>query len=112
MENALFLDNKTVEIVKKYLPENDVLNNMVNFFSLFSDVTRVKMLSALSISEMCVSDLSHILDINQTTISHQLKLLRDNGFVKFRREGKVIYYSAKRKTINDVMMTGVVYLGY
>lgn len=112
MENALILDKSTAETVREYLPKNDVLNNMVNFFSLFSDVTRVKMLSALSIAEMCVTDLAAVLDINQTTVSHQLKLLRDSGFVKYRREGKVIYYSARKKTVNDVMMTGVVYLGY
>lgn len=99
--------NDKEKLVKKYLPTNAALSDMCSFFSVFSDVTRVKILSALCISELCVSDISNLLEINQTTVSHQLKLLRDAAIVDFRREGKIIYYRIVNKYVNDIMMTGV-----
>lgn len=70
------------------------------------------MLSALAISEMCVTDLSRVLDINQTTVSHQLRLLKNLGIVKSERCGKIIFYSLVNDTVNDVMLKGVEFLGY
>jgi len=99
-------------LVKKYIPSNSMLADMCNFFSIFSDVTRVKILTALSITELCVTDISESLALNQTTVSHQLKLLRDAGMVQFRRDGKVIYYKATNKYIDEIMATGAKHLGY
>ena len=70
------------------------------------------MLSALAISEMCVTDLSRVLSINQTTVSHQLRLLKNLGIVKSRRDGKIITYSLVNDTVNDVMLKGVEFLSY
>ena len=70
------------------------------------------MLSALAISEMCVTDLSRVLEINQTTVSHQLRLLKNLGIVKSERQGKIIFYSLVNDTVNDVMLKGVEFLGY
>ena len=61
---------------------------------------------------MCVSDLSEILDINQTTVSHQLKILRSTGIVNARRDGKTIYYSLANRIIPEIMRFGTLYLGY
>lgn len=97
-------------LVQKYLPSNAVLADMCSFFSAFSDVTRVKILSALAITELCVTDISQLLCINQTTVSHQLRLLRDIGLVSYRRDGKTIFYRISNGHINDIMMTGVEYL--
>ena len=69
------------------------------------------MLSALAISEMCVTDLSRVLDINQTTVSHQLRLLKNLGIVKSERSGKIIFYSLVNDLVNDVMLKGVEFLG-
>lgn len=110
MENAISLNLNTKELIENYLPENSVLSDICALFSVFSDVTRVKMLSALSISEMCVTDLSAVLQLNQTTVSHQLKLLRDADMVTYRRDGKIIYYKVTNKYINEVMMTGADYV--
>ena len=82
----------------------------VCFFSVFADSTRVRMLSALAISEMCVTDLSRVLGINQTTVSHQLRLLKNLGIVKCERYGKIIFYSLINDTVNDVMLKGVEFL--
>lgn len=111
-ESVLLLDRKTQSIVEDYIPDGRTVEELVGFFNIFSDGTRLKMLSALSISSMCVSDLAKILCLNQTTVSHQLRLLRTSGAVKCRRHGKVIFYSIANPKINDIMMWGVEYLGY
>lgn len=111
-ENVLLLDRKTQSIVENYIPDSKTLDGLSDFFNLFSDNTRLKMLSALSISSMCVSDLAKILSLNQTTVSHQLKMLKSAGAVRSRRHGKVIFYSISDPKINDVMMWGIEYLGY
>ena len=109
-ENNIKADMKVVSDIKYYLPEEKSLTMLAEFFSMFSDETRIKILSALSVSELCVNDIANILKLNQTTVSHQLKLLKSVGAVKFRRDGKIIYYSIADKQINDCLLTGVNYL--
>ena len=110
--NVLLLDKRMVSLVSEYVPTQDMIDELVKFFSVFSDATRLKMLSALAISEMCVTDMSVILGINQTTVSHQLRLLKNLGAVKTRRQGKVIFYSLRTELLNDVLLKGVEFLGY
>ncbi len=104
------LDEKTLQNLQYYMPENHFLQQLANFFSVFSDSTRLKILSALAVSQMCVNDISVSLNLNQTTVSHQLKLLKSIGAVKDKREGKIIFYSIANNTIHDVMLNGVDYL--
>lgn len=111
-KSVLLLDKKTVGLVENYVPSDEILEELVSFFSLFSDLTRIKIISALAISEMCVTDLSSLLGFNQTTVSHQLKTLRDIGAVKYRRDGKIILYSLKNEVINETILKGVEFLGY
>ena len=101
--------NKHQDIVD-YMPSKDVFEGLANYFSAFSDCTRLKILSALAIAKMCVTDISMVLDINQTTVSHQLKILKDQGLIRCDRDGKVMLYSVATPTINDVMLSGVDYL--
>ena len=70
------------------------------------------MVSALAISEMCVSDLSKVLKLNQTTVSHQLRLLKNLNAVKTKRQGKIVFYSLRNDALNDVLLKGVEFLGY
>ncbi len=109
---TLLLDKRTQTLVEQCIPDNDTLESLVNFFSIFADGTRLRILSALSITEMCVTDLSRVLCINQTTVSHQLRLLKNAGMVKCNRLGKVIFYSLRNETVNEVMLKGVEFLGY
>ena len=111
MTETLLLDKRTQGMVESYVPEGEVLWHLVRFFSVFSDNTRLRILSALAISEMCVTDISRVLDINQTTVSHQLRLLKNLGIVKSERSGKIIFYSLVNDTVNDVMLKGVEFLG-
>ena len=107
----LLLDKRTQSLVEDYVPQGEILEGVVCFFSVFADYTRVKILSALAISEMCVTDLSRILDINQTTISHQLRFLKSAGIVKSIRQGKIVFYSLTNDSINDVILKGIEFLG-
>lgn len=111
-EKSFTLSGRMRELVINYVPEDALLDDLVDFFTVFSDKTRLKMLSALSISEMCVTDISELLDINQTTVSHQLRLLKNLGAVTSRRCGKVVYYSLKDELISDVLLKGVEYIGF
>ena len=111
MQDTMLLDRRTKDLVMEYVPEGDVLDSIVCFFSIFADPTRVRMLSALAISEMCVTDLSWVFNINQTTVSHLLRLLKNLGIVKSDRHGKIIFYSLVNDTVNDVMLKGVEFLG-
>ena len=111
MSQLLLLDKRTQSLVEDYIPQGELLDGVVCFFSVFADYTRIKILSALAISEMCVTDLSRILDINQTTISHQLRFLRGAGIVKSVRQGKIVFYSLVDDTITDVLLKGIEFLG-
>ena len=111
MSQMLLLDKRTQRLIEEYVPQGDILEGVVCFFSVFADYTRVKILSALAISELCVTDLSRILEINQTTVSHQLRYLRSAGIVKSVRQGKIIFYSLADESINDVLLRGIEFLG-
>ena len=111
MPQMLLLDKRTQSLIEDYVPKGDILEGVVCFFSVFSDYTRVKILSALAISELCVTDLSRILDVNQTTISHQLRFLKSAGMVRSNRQGKIVFYSLADDSINDVILKGVEFLG-
>lgn len=111
MSQTLLLDKRTQSLIEDYVPQGDILEGIVCFFSVFSDYTRVKILSALAISELCVTDLSRILNINQTTVSHQLRFLRSAGIVKCVRQGKIVFYSLVNDSINDVILKGIEFLG-
>lgn len=101
---SYILLNKIEEAeINNYMPNEKRLSDMATFFQNFSDSTRLKIISALSINDLCVNDLSNILKINQTTISHQLKLLKNQYIVSSKRDGKIIKYSLQNKFINELM---------
>ena len=103
----ILLDKRLQSMVKDYVPTGEILDELVCFFSIFSDYTRLKMISALAISEMCVSDLATLLKLNQTTVSHQLRLLKNLNAVTTKRQGKVIFYSLRNDALNEVLLKGV-----
>lgn len=104
------LDKATLSNLNYFMPETNILQQLANTFSVFADPTRLKILSALSLCDMCVTDMSTYLNINQTTLSHQLKFLKSFNAVEFRREGKVIIYKIKYNKINEIMSKGVDYM--
>ena len=82
-----------VEMVAAQMPEMDDLFEVAELFKAFGDQTRAKIICALSVSEMCVSDLAVLLEMNQSAVSHQLRMLKQARLVKTRRDGKIRYYS-------------------
>lgn len=78
--------------VKKNITNDDTLLDMSVVFKALSDATRLKIINALMISEMCVCDITDLLNMTQPAVSHHLKSLRQIGLIKFRREGKNLYY--------------------
>lgn len=111
-EKLLTLPLKQQQYIVEYMPSDNMLIRLADFFNIFSDITRIKILTALCISDMCVNDLSIVLNLNQTTVSHQLKYLRQCGAVTTSRSGKLIFYKISTPIINDVMLGGVDYLAY
>jgi ArsR family transcriptional regulator, lead/cadmium/zinc/bismuth-responsive transcriptional repressor len=96
----------TVLHVRQQMPTDAALSHLADFFKLFSDKTRVGILWALSLSEMCVCDLSMLLKMKQPAISQHLKTLRQMRIIRGRREGKVVYYSLDDDHIRTVLQFG------
>ncbi len=103
----LILNEKSKFEIQNYLPNPNQTEKLANFFQIFSDETRIKIISCLAMSEMCVNDISNLLKINQTTISHQLKFLKTQGIISCKRNGKIIIYSLKNQQTNDIMLYAV-----
>lgn len=96
-----------VNKVKRNMIKENHAEKLANFFKVLGDFTRVKILYALSESELCVCDISSLLDMTQSAISHQLRVLRAANLVKYRREGKVIYYSLDDDHVRNVFGQGL-----
>ncbi len=109
MENLqlLHLDKNLETTIKETMPTDNIMRNLSNFYSIFSDSTRLKILISLLLGEMCVNDLATLLNINQTTISHQLRILKTSGAVTCTRKNKYIFYQATNKFVNNIMINGV-----
>ncbi len=101
------IHGEVVSEVKGKLPEEEVLYDLAELFKVFGDSTRIKILCALFESEMCVCDLSALLNVSQSAISHQLRVLKSARLVKFRRAGKVIYYSLDDEHIKHIFDEGL-----
>ena len=92
---------------KDQLPAEETLYDLAELFKVFGDTTRIKIICALFESEMCVCDLSCLLNMTQSAISHQLRVLKSARLVKFRREGKVVYYSLDDEHIKHIYDAGL-----
>lgn len=103
----IHVHQKTVDLVKKQMPEENELYELADFFKIFGDSTRIRILYVLKCSEMCVCDLAQILNMTQSAISHQLKTLKQMDLVKNRRDGKTIFYSLSDDHITTILAQGI-----
>lgn len=108
--NCNVVHEDIVKMVCENMPSNDEMVNLSEFFKVFGDPSRLKILKALMLSEMCVCDLTALLNMNQSAVSHQLKLLRSSKLVKFRREGKIVYYSLDDEHIKQIFDKGLIHI--
>lgn len=98
------------DIVKKVLekqPADEYLYDLAELFKIFGDSTRIKILYALIESELCVGDIAQLLNLSQSAVSHQLRILKDAKLVKFRREGKVIFYALDDEHVRNILNMGM-----
>ncbi len=95
-----------VKEVRDKMPSGDDFSALANLYKMFSDPTRVKIMWALSLNEMCVCDLAVLLNMTKSAISHQLKFLRLTNLVKFQRQGKMVRYSLADDHVKDIFKNG------
>ncbi len=100
-------DEALVREVDDKMPPEEELQELADFFKVFGDATRLKILYVLLCSEMCVYDIASILGMSQSAISHQLRVLKQMGLVKNRREGKIIFYSPADSHIVTILSQGL-----
>jgi len=101
------INKETVKQVKSNMLDENTLLEVADIFKVFSDHSRLKILQALYQQELCVCDLAAVLEGNQSTISHQLRVLRGKKLVKFRKEGKMAYYSLADEHVIKIIKMGV-----
>ena len=105
------LHEEIVAEVKKSMADDETVADISDFFRIFGDSTRIKILWALDKSELCVCDIAALISMTKSAVSHQLKVLRDARLVKSRREGKVIFYSLADDHVKDIFEKAVEHLG-
>lgn len=101
--NIEIVDLEKISRVESVLPSNDELLELAETYKVIGDPTRLKIVLSLAEEELCVCDLSALVGISVSGISHQLRLLRNNHIVKYRREGKMAYYSLDDKHIGTII---------
>lgn len=107
MKKFLLLSNNDNKLITDYFPSDNKINSISNFYSCFSDSTRIKLILLLSIKDLCVNDICIVLNMNQTTVSHQLKYLKEQKILNCKREGKIIKYFINSLIVNEILSSGV-----
>lgn len=102
-----FLHEDRLEDAREGSPTEEMVYDLVELFKVFGDVTRVKIIYTLLESEMCVCDIASLLDMTQSAISHQLRVLKKARLVKFRKEGKTVFYSLDDQHIDKIFSFGL-----
>jgi len=95
-----------LKIVNETMPDETELYDLAELFKIFGDSTRIRILFVLFEAEVCVCDLASVLNMTQSAISHQLKILKQNKLVKSRREGKSVFYSLADDHVRAIIAQG------
>ncbi len=108
----LHLEVDEMKSLQTNMPSEDVLANLSDFFKVFGDETRLKILHLLLLKELCVCDIAKTLDMTDSAISHQLRVLKANRLAKSRREGKSIFYSLDDEHIKTLLTQGLEHISH
>ncbi len=103
----LCVHEDTVKKVINDMPEEEKLYDLAELFKIFGDSTRIKILYALFEAELCVCDIAQLLNVSQTAVSHQLRVLKTNKLVKCRKEGKNVFYSLSDDHVCSIINQGM-----
>ena len=102
------LHPEAIHRVREKLPQDEVLYDLAELFKIFGDSTRVKILYALlEAEELCVCDIASLMDVTQSAVSHQLRVLKSSKLVKFRKQGKTVYYSLADDHVCRILSQGM-----
>jgi len=104
------IHQEVIDQVKTTLPHQNNIQDLADLFKVFGDPTRVKILSALFSAEMCVCDMATLFNMTQSSISHQLAVLKQARLVKYRKEGKVVYYSLDDNHVQQIFNQGLIHI--
>lgn len=104
------LINPRLAEIAEMLPDEELMYDLADLFKIFGDTTRIKILYSLRESELNVSSLAELLKMNQSAVSHQLKILKQSKLVKFRRDGKTMYYSLADEHVVTIIDQGMDHL--
>lgn len=99
--------DEVIRSVYEQMPDEEVLYDLAELFKVFGDSTRIKILYVLFQSEMCVCDIAQLLNMSQSAISHQLRVLKQTKLVKYRREGKTVFYSLADSHVTTILNQGL-----
>ena len=104
---TMMIHTDIIEKVKSDFPADSLVEKMALFYKIFGDSTRIRILCALDKAELCVCDMSALLGMTVSAVSHQLKLLRESDLVKTRRDGKIVYYSLSDEHVQKIIECGM-----
>lgn len=104
---CLHVHQAAVNEVLSGMPSDETLYDLAELFKVFGDSTRIKILYALFEAELCVCDISRLLGLTQSAVSHQLRVLKGSRLVKFRREGKTVFYSLDDDHVRKIIAQGM-----
>jgi ArsR family transcriptional regulator len=99
-----------IDVVRGGLSTDSELQKIAELFKVLNDPSRLKIINALILSEMCVCDIAALLDMTQPAISHHLKVLRQTQLVKYRRDGKIVYYALDDEHVENVFRQGMLHI--
>ena len=105
------IHSERLKIVNENLPADELLYDLADLFKMFGDSTRIRILFVLLGSEVCVCDLAQALGMTQSAISHQLKILKASKLVRFRREGKSVFYALADDHVRTILSQGMEHIG-
>ena len=97
----------SLEQLKKELPNEDSLYDLAELFKVFGDSTRIRILSCLKVSELCVNDIAEVLNMTLSAISHQLRILKNAKLIKSRKQGKEVFYSLDDEHVEEIIDCGL-----
>lgn len=107
MEDQLRDHNTEIQKLSDNMPNEEILYDLAELFRVFGDSTRIKIMYTLFENELCVNDIADVLDMTQSAVSHQLRVLKANKLVKFRRDGKSIIYSLDDDHVRSILALGM-----
>lgn len=98
---------KTLQTILKTIPQEELLYDLAELFKIFGDSSRIRILSLLQVDKLCVGEISHLLNLSPSAVSHQLRILRQARLVRYQKIGKEVFYSLDDAHIEKIFNQGL-----